>query len=557
MKTKLKMKSLDLCVFCVLLIVILGVSPALAQKGQGGNISGMGQGMGSGTGQGMGPGMGQGMGPGTGPGTGQGMGPGTGQRMGQGMMNGYGFDKYDGRFAGFGSMTFGEVCNNFGVPVETAISDLNLPENMDTNLTVLEVEEQYGVSGQEIASYMVTNMQQMPTSLNARQRLLMRQQAIQNMRVMGQGMYFMHRGRFAYGNYTTFIFDANAGEVSNFAVNGDQIFDSVTVSDFAFKNEQVAGAAAIYNGKDSRILLHDNPMGVMQVMAFANKTVVFNLSEEVKANMDTELSNDLGDTIIVNITQNNFEGSLIVFKNYLATATGDKPLEGLNVKVSGDRVTVTLVNNSVVMFRATPMDPALMQTGYSYGPHVAYMNQVVDREIARGMVGAEIALRAGGNNSSVVNYTPMGVQIRERDRDRIVLGVESNISQGRAITVTVDNETINLTNPDRLRLRIDGNVIERAKNIDELFAGGNRSLCYLVQENETATMAVYVPQFSEHEIVIDLEPEAGEGVAGEEVAGEETEEEGATEAQSKPTPAFEFGLGVTVLASAYRLRCRK
>jgi MAST domain-containing protein len=151
----------------------------------------------------------------------------------------------------------------------------------------------------------------------------------------------------------------------------------------------------------------------------------------------------------------------------------------------------------------------------------------------------------------------MGVQIRERDRDRIVLGVGSNISQGRVITVNVDNETINLTNPDRLRLRIDGNVIERAENIDELFAGGNRPLCYLVQENETATMAVYIPQFSEHEIVIDLEPEAGEKAAGEETAGEETEEEGATEAQSKPTPAFEFGLGVTVLASAYRLRCRK
>jgi len=138
MKTKLKMKSLDLFIFCVLLIVVLGISPALAQMGQGGNINGMGQGMGPGTGQGGNiSGMGQGMGPGT----------------GQGMMNGYGFDQYDSRFSGFGSMTFGEVCNNFGVPVETALSDLNLPENMDKNLTVLEVEEQYGVSGQEIASY--------------------------------------------------------------------------------------------------------------------------------------------------------------------------------------------------------------------------------------------------------------------------------------------------------------------------------------------------------------------------------------------------------------------
>jgi len=540
MKTKLKMKSLDLFIFCVLLIVVLGISPALAQMGQGGNINGMGQGMGPGTGQGGNiSGMGQGMGPGT----------------GQGMMNGYGFDQYDSRFSGFGSMTFGEVCNNFGVPVETALSDLNLPENMDKNLTVLEVEEQYGVSGQEIASYVATNMQQMPASLNSRQRLLMRQQATQNMRGMGQGMYFMRQGRFAYGNYTTFSFDTNTGEISNFAVSGDQIFDAITVSDFTLKEEQVAGAAAIYYGENSRILLHDNPMGTMQVMAFANKTVVFNLSEGVEANVDTELSNELGNAIIVNITKDNFEGSLIVFKNYLATATGEEPLEGLDAQVSGDKVTVTLVNNSVVVFRATPMDPALMQTGYNYGSHVAYMNQVLDREIARGMVGAEITMRAGGNNSSIVNYTPMGLQIKERDRDRIVLGVESNISQGRVITVTVDNESLNLTNPDRLRLRIDGNAIERATNIDELFAGGTRPLCYLMQENDTATMAVYIPQFSEHEIVIDMEPEVGEETTGEET-GKETGEE-TTETEAKPTPAFEFGLGVTVLASAYRLKRRR
>ena len=525
MKKKLKMKSLDLSVFCVLLIVILGASPALAQMGQGGGpVNGMGQGMNPG--------------------------------MGQGMMNGYGFDQYDNRFAGFGSMTFEEVCNNFGIPVKTALSDLGLPEDMSTQLTILEVEEQYGVSGQEIASYMVMNMKQTQTSLNARQRLLMCQQAVQGVRGggMGQGMYFMRQGRFAYGNYTTFNFDSDAGEVSNFAVSGDMIFDSVTVSDFAFKEEQVAGATAVYEGADSQILLHDNPMGTMQVMAFADKTIVFDLADEVEASMDTTLSDDLKDVIVVKITKNNFEGYLTVFKNYLASGTDAEPLEGLDVKVLDDRVTVTLVENSVVMFRAIPMEPAFMQTGYSYGSRAVYMHQVLNREIANGRVGAELALRAGGDNASIVNYTPMGLQVRERDRDHIVLGVNSDLPEGRVITVNVDNETINLSNPDRLRLRFDGVEIEKAGSIDELFVGGNRPLCYLVQENETATMAVYIPKFSEHEIVIDLAPEAGEEV-GEEVATEEgAAEEGA---ETKSTPAFEFGLGVAGLASAYGLRRRR
>lgn len=522
---KLKMKGLDLSLFCVFLILVMGISPALAQMGQGGRPAG-------------------------------GMGQGSGHGMGQSMMNGYGFDQYDSRFAGFGSMAFEDVCSSFGISVETALSDLELPEDMDTQLTILEIEEKYGVAGQEIAGYMATNTKQTPTSLNARQQVMMRQHAVQAVRGtgMGQGMYFMRHGRFAYGNYTAFSFDQDTGEVSNFAVSGDLIFDSVAVSDFAFKEERVAGAVAVHEGADSQIFIHDNPMGITQIRAFAGKTVVFDLAEEVEASMETEVSDDSEDAIIVKVTKNNFVGYLIVFKNYLAAASGDEPLEGLDVEVSDDRITVTLVNNSVVTFRATPMDPALMQTGYMYSSHAAYMHQVLNREIARGRVGAEIALRAGGDNASVVNYTSVGVHIRERDRNRIVLGVDSDLPEGRVITVNVDNETINLSNPDRIRIRIDGQAIENAENIDELFAGGNRPLCYLVQENETATMAVYIPEFSEREIIIDLEPEDGGEEAGEETENEESAEE---EDEAKPTPAFEFGLGIAVMTSAYGLRRRK
>ena len=95
-------------------------------------------------------------------------------------------------------------------------------------------------------------------------------------------------------------------------------------------------------------------MGILQVRAFANKTVVFDLAEEVEASMDTELSDSPGDAVIVNISKNNFAGYLIVFKNYLATATGDEPIKGPDARISDGRVSVNLVNNSGVMFRGSP-----------------------------------------------------------------------------------------------------------------------------------------------------------------------------------------------------------
>ncbi len=87
-------------------------------------------------------------------------------------------------------------------------------------------------------------------------------------------------------------------------------------------------------------------------------------------------------------------------------------------------------------------------------------------------------------------------------------------------------------------------MLERARNIDELFAGGNRPLCYLLQDNDTVSMAVYIPEFSEHEIIIDLEEEPK---TVEEPTGEEEEE-------AAPTPAFGAALALATLAIAYLRR---
>lgn len=168
------------------------------------------------------------------------------------MMHIYGFEQYDSMFEGFGSKTFKEISDTFGVPVEDAISDLGLLEDMGTQLTVLEIEEQYGISGQGIASYMVMNMHRMHSSLNSSERLLIRQQAIQAMRAgADQGMYFIQQGSFAYDNFTTFNFNESV-VIESFAAGGDPIFDSVTVSDFDYLDGKITAATAFYQGVDSR-----------------------------------------------------------------------------------------------------------------------------------------------------------------------------------------------------------------------------------------------------------------------------------------------------------------
>ncbi|MFZ2497441.1 hypothetical protein [Methanosarcina sp.] len=515
----MKMKLLHVSILYVFFFTLLVVSPAYAQMSKG-----------EGSGSGKGP-----------------------------MMQRYGFEQYDSRFEGFGSKTFKAVSDTFGVSVEDAISDLGLPEDMDTQLTILDIEEQYGVSGQEIASYMVMNMHQMHTSLNEGKRLLMRQQAIRTIRTgNGQGMFFIRQGSLAYGNFTTFNFNESGG-IENFAADGDIIFDSVTVSDFEYLDEQVTGASAFYQGVDSQILLQDSPMGIIQIRALDNKTVTFYLAEGVKASREKELANFSESIIPIKITRNNLEGYLVIFMNPLS-ADPQKNLDGLDVKVSDNKITFNLVKNSVLMFRVNSMPNVFMQTQYKNSPENTHMHQVLSREIVAGRVGAEIVFRNGKGKESIVNYVPLKLHVKDRDEDRIVLGIVSESQEGGVITINVDNETLDFSRPERLLLRCNGTVIEEAASIDELFTGGDKSLYYILEENGASTIAVYIPQFSEKEIVIDLEPEGEENIleTEEEAATtEETEAKNESTTPTRSTPAFEFGIAAAGLVTAYGLKQRQ
>lgn len=163
------------------------------------------------------------------------------------------------------------------------------------------------------------------------------------------------------------------------------------------------------------------------------------------------------------------------------------------------------------------MPDAFMQTQHKYSPGYAHMHHVISREIITGKVGAEIVFRNGTDQASIMSYAPVSLQ---------------------------------------LRLRYDGTVIEKG-SIDELFAGLNSPLYYLLEENGTATMAVYIPKFSENELVIDLMPEGTESVSetGEIAEAKEhgTEKENIIE---RSIPAFEFGLAAAGLATKYRLKHR-
>ncbi|MBN1134530.1 MAG: hypothetical protein JXA38_06415 [Methanosarcinaceae archaeon] len=455
------------------------------------------------------------------------------------------FGHMDNRFMGFSSKTFSQVCSEFGVSADTAISDMMLPANLNRQMTIAQIEEKYKLKADDIANYMVMHMHHTTASVNARQMVLMRQQASHGKRLQGmvQGLHFMRVGNSEYGEYVTYTFD-EAGIVRDFAVSGDIIFDSIEVLDFIYTDENIQGSSAQYVGESAIFNLHDNPNAITQVMALKNISVVFDLAEGVEANRITDQENG---TTIVKIRKNNFEGYLILCEDCLRR---EVDTNNVDIEIKDGTVKAYLVEYSKVIFRATPMEPQYLQTQYQYSERSLYMNQRINQEIASGRVGAEVAIRNRGDTSSLLNYTAVNLQLRETLRNRVVLSVASELEEGQIITINLDNETLDLTRPERIRLRYDGQLLTCVDNIDELFANGSLPLCYMMRENETATMAVYIPEFSEHEIIIDVEPEPTETETEHETQVPTETEEGA------PTPAFGVVLAATALAVAYDRRRR-
>jgi MAST domain-containing protein len=467
----------------------------------------------------------------------------TATRGGMGGVDAFG--NMDNRFMGFSSKTLSQVCNEFGVSAGTAISDMGLPANLNRQMTIAQIEAQYEIKGDDIANYMAIHMHQTTASVNARQMAVMRQQAAYGKRSQGvvQGLHFMREGSSAYGQYVTYSFD-KTGIVRDFAVSGDAIFDSIQVPEFGYTDENVRGSSALYVGKSAIFSLHDNPNAITQVMALEDISVAFDLAEGVEANLITD--EETG-TTTVKITKNNFEGYLILCGDCLRNEVDTNDLD---IEVRDGTIKAELVKYSKVIFRATPMDPQYIQTQYRYSERASYMHQRINQEIARGRVGAEVSIRNRGDTSSLLNYTPVNLQLREAVRNRVVLGVASELEEGQVITINLDNETIDLTRPERIRLRYDGQLLTFADNIDELFAGGSRPLCYMILDNETASMAVYIPEFSEHEIIIYVEPEPTETET-------EIETEAPTETEdSAPMPALGIVFATAALAVAYA-RCRR
>ena len=333
-----------------------------------------------------------------------------------------------------------------------------------------------------------------------------------------RGMGFMHSQGNNFGNYVIFSVDNTTGDVMNYSILGIAVFDSIKVSGFNFKETATRGAVTGITDNDGSIViqLHDNPAAVINIMAKAKATIIFNLAEGVTAAKEDN---------IVKISSGNLTA-------YIASGNAT------SVNIDGGNVSIG-IDKGFTIFRASPVNMPVNEM------HRKFMG-----EINRNRAGAEISV-GDFDASSIVNYSKdMNVMIKSMEKNRMRMMVNSSDPSGKFIMMNIDNSSLMWNEGQKLRLYLDNKPMRQVMDEQELYNANESSFWLTTMGRNRMEAIMYVANFSERQVDIVVEDE---GTPTPEVTGTTTT---GTTTPTPGTPGFGAALGLMCAVAAYGLRRR-
>ncbi len=292
------------------------------------------------------------------------------------------------------------------------------------------------------------------------------------------GMGFMHSVGNAYGDYVTFTIDNQTGDVLNYGVDGNTLFN-IKIANFNYNSTSSQGSITRVANMDGStvIQLHDNPAAVINILTNKSMSVTFTIADGVNITKEDNL---------VKVTSDSIEG-------YIA-GTG-----ATTSSVSGTQVKIDASPNSAVVFRVAPVNM----------PGFDQMHRRFSQEIARNRIGMEIALGRNGTYNAVNYSAAMRLRVQEMTQNRIRLMVNSTDPVGNIIAINLDNSSLGIRARDRLRIHLDGTSLQCVNDSNIVFNATDRPLCWIspIQNMTRAQLMIHIPRYSEHTIDIVVEPE--------------------------------------------------
>ncbi len=283
------------------------------------------------------------------------------------------------------------------------------------------------------------------------------------------------------GRFVQFDYNETTGVITDYKIYSGssylKIFDMIQVENLSNIETHLSGAVFWLNGSNAKIILHNNPTAVMQVVnPYGDEpfTVIYDVADSIEITEDQE-SNARRYTL----TMNDFEV-------YINTPNDSSMID--------DEIKVHSNGTGHSLFMTIP----------GYGNQSKEHQRKVADGAMNGKIGGEMEIVGSGENAvshKVAYRQNLNMQVKSMEKNRMRLRVESQEHNGTRMMVRFEKEALNLEQ-NKVQVKLDGEKMEKA-TFEKVMEGGEKAK-YSVQEGENGIVEVCmnVPSFSEHEITI-------------------------------------------------------
>ena len=170
---------------------------------------------------------------------------------------------------------------------------------------------------------------------------------------------------------------------------------------------------------------------------------------------------------------------------------------GADVSIDGSSIEVVIGETGHLMFMSVP-SKGYGGSEYRYKYSKSVMNGSIDSEL-------DIVTSKGQSLAQKFNYEgKVEMRVKAIEQNRLKMMVSSKEHKGKVVAIGIDKETLGNPRMDQIRMKLDGESLKKASGMDEVIGSTGDKGKYCIEEHDGGYHAlVYVPEFSEHELVIE------------------------------------------------------
>ena len=286
-------------------------------------------------------------------------------------------------------------------------------------------------------------------------------------------------------------FDYNEGTLFNYTLKTEEetmVISSLKIEDFEPTTEpRTSGAMFMMNGTRSRIMVHSNPTGMIQVTANKN-----NGSIEIKLELAKGLALE---------KRSNGTYELVGLTNPAYIRMG-----AAEVAVNGSSIEVEIGTEGHLMFMAVPTK-GYGGNEYRHKYTESVINGKIDSEL-------DIVTSNGTHMEQKFNYQgKVEMKVKSMQQNRLKIMVSSEEHEGKVVGIGLDKDSISNVKKSQLQIKLDGKPLIEASYAEDILGSkeGNEGIYYFEEHSGGYHALVFVPEFSEHELSIEKKSAAESG----------------------------------------------